>query len=264
MNLIYQYWDGKLQPGVTASVNAVKKYADRIGSEYIFEHNPRWQTNLGGYSTHYGAFKPIFEWGDKYENILFLDADVFPIEGLEENIFDHKNFDIGICTEPFQPKQRTITLGKITSERDELWAQRIKKLWDIDVPRTEENLIEVFNTGVVLYSSTGIEKFKSQFISFEEYVKGVSDLTSFYTCDQPYLHAMLFYKDLNLLQLDAGWNSYVHGTRDIHQPTRRLMDWRDENTKFVHCQFAGKYGLYEDLLHKIVNLPQDQWGWTWK
>ena len=38
-NIIYQYWQGNLKPGVIYSTKLMKEYADRIGAEYRFDHN---------------------------------------------------------------------------------------------------------------------------------------------------------------------------------------------------------------------------------
>ena len=101
--ILYQYWDGNDTSGNRAGVSAMKKYADTIGSEYLYEHNPRFVTNLGQYYPHYGSFKPIYDEKFKdYDYILFADTDVFPIDGLKENIFEQfyeTDFEIGICEE---------------------------------------------------------------------------------------------------------------------------------------------------------------------
>ena len=108
-NLIYQYWDGNLTPGCQAGVDRMRQYASDIGAEYLFEHNPRFVTNLGRFSPHYGSFKPIYdETFHKYDHVLFTDTDVFAVGGLKESVFENFNADIGICTEPFQPKQKPI------------------------------------------------------------------------------------------------------------------------------------------------------------
>jgi len=73
-NLIYQYWDGDLRPGCHTGSANLKAYAERIGAEYLFEHNPKFVTNLGTYSPHYGAFKPIYDQKfHAYDNVLFAD-----------------------------------------------------------------------------------------------------------------------------------------------------------------------------------------------
>jgi hypothetical protein len=266
---IYQFWDGNVRESALAGVKNMKSYAERIGADYKFENNPHWlkrdlKIDFGGYSAHFGAFKPVFnsEW-DSYDKILFADTDVFTIENLEENIFDHFHGEIGICEEHFQPKQRLITAGRITSKLDEKWAKLLEKNYGVKVPRTKENLVRVFNSGVVLYSKEGRIKAQKEFEKFDNYVAMIrsSGLHSFYASDQPFLHAMMFAKKFNVQEMDSGWNSYVHGTADIYQPKRRIVDHRTEKTKFVHCQFPGADNMNEEQLLKIVNLSRDKWDY---
>jgi len=206
MNLIYQYWDGDLRPGCHAGVANMGAYAERIGAEYLFEHNPRFVTNLGGYSPHYGAFKPIYDESfHKYDNVLFADTDVFAVDGLTESIFDGFDSDIGICTEPDQPVLRLKTAGRITSACDEVWASLVKSRWGATVPRTEDGLVKVYNSGVVLYSNAGLLNAADRFMPFDEYVSAINatGLPAFYTCDQPYLHLML--DRMDWVEMDGGW-----------------------------------------------------------
>lgn len=266
---IYQYWDGPVRESVHAGVRNMKAYADRIGADYLFEDNPNWlrqtmKMDFGQYSPHYGAFKPLYDsaW-DKYDKILFADTDVFAVDNLEENIFDAFHAEIGICEEPFQPQQRTITLGRITSEADNLWAKTVEAAYGVPMPRTEEGLVKVYNTGMVLYSAAGRKKAQSDFVEFDSYVKLIRDarLDSFYTCDQPYLHAMMFAKGFDVQIMDGGWNSYIHGTKDKINPQRRIMDWRNGNSKFVHCQFPGADDMDAEQLWKVVNLERKDWDY---
>ena len=268
MNLIYQYWDGDVRESCRAGVIAMQQYAERIGAEYIFEENPQFLKkhfgyNFGNYSPHYGAFKPIYDESfDKYDKILFVDTDVFPIEGLTQNIFDEFTGEIGICTEPEQPRIRTITKGRITSKQDEKWADMVKRIWDTDVPRTEDGLVEVFNTGMVLYSKQARVKAREEWVDPDLYVQLCKreGLDSFYNCDQPYLHAMMFVCDFDVQYMENGWNSYIHYARTVDREERYLCDWRNKSTKFVHVQFAGADNLDQRTHHRIVNLPQEKWN----
>ena len=265
-NIIYQFWDGNVRPSVKAGVENMKKYAEYIGADYVFEDNPQWikslGLNFGNYSAHYGAFKPL--WNKKYrdyDNILFCDTDIFTKDNIDENIFEQFNADIGICEEPFQPKQRTITLGRITSEQDNKWANMVKRHYNIEVPRTIDNLVKIYNTGVVLYSQAGAEHARTKWDKFQNYVNLVqkTGLDSFYTCDQPYLHTMMFATNMNIQFMDLKWNSYIHGTKDKIQPKRRIVDHRTSDTCFVHCQFPGADNMDAEQLWKMVNLPRHQW-----
>lgn len=266
-NLIYQYWDGPIRESVKAGVRAMTEYAARIGAAYIFEDNPQYvrkqlRKNFGSYSPHYGAFKPVFEKEfQDYDNLLFCDTDVFPVEGLNKNVFEEFVGEVGICTEPFQPKQRLITKGRITTQQDELWAKTVERAFRFKVPRTEEGLVKVYNSGMVLYSREGKEKAK-EWVSFGKYVnliKGTNGLDSFYTCDQPYLHAMIFANNMDVQEMNNKWNSYIHGTRDKNHPKRYIVDHRTADSCFVHCQFPGADDMNENQLLKVVNLPREKW-----
>lgn len=262
--LIYQYWDGKILEGVKAGSDAMKKYADRIGVDYLFEDNPRYRRDLGKYSPHYGQFKILEPQFDEYDKILFADTDVFPVEGLEENIFEQYDCEIGICTEPFQPKHRlTSSVGGICNANDERWAKILRIVLRIeDIPRTEDNLPKVYNSGVVLYSRAGIEKAKERFIPFKEYVKMMEGrgMPTFYTCDQPYLHAMLQYCDFDWVEMDNNWNCYVHyvGPAGL-DGKRKVNDTRTPDTKFVHIQLSAADHFDADKLWRITNLPEKDW-----
>jgi len=263
-NLIYQYWDGDILPGVKASVYNIKKYAFRIGAKYLFEMNPKFVTNLGSYSPHYGSFKPIYnENFHTYDNVLFLDTDIFAVEGLQDNIFENFKAEIGICTEPFQPKHRAKLTKFICGKADEQWASIVETHWKVKMPRTEEGLLKVYNSGVVMYSHKGLLKAREKFIPFIEYVNLIKSkkLISFYTADQNYLHAMLQVAKIDYIELDKEWNEFIHMYYPGSQTTKKeIRDPRTENTKFVHIQASGFSNFDEHKLWRITNLPQDNWN----
>ena len=266
-NLIYQYWDGNLVPGIEASVSNIAQYAKRIGADHLFEKNPRFVTNLGSYSPHYGSFKPIYDESfHEYDNVLFLDADIFAVDGLSENIFEGFEHDIGICTEPLQPNLRKQAVGRITSASDELWASTVRKKWNVDMPRNEQGLLKVYNSGVVLYSNKGLLNAKKKFVPFKEYVnliKATRGLETFYTADQNYIHAMLEVANMDWVELDNEWNSLVHWMRDPKTGKKELHDPKTKNTKFVHIQAAGISNYDVETHWKITNLPKDKWDFKW-
>ena len=262
-NLIYQYWDGNILPGCTAGSENMKRYAERIGADYLFEHNPKFVTNLGRYSPHYGSFKPIYDKNfHKYDNVLFTDTDVFSVDGLEENIFENFNAEIGICTEPFQPKQREKVPGMISKASDEKWGALMKSKWGKEMPRTPEGLLKVYNSGVVMYSKKGLISAKEKFVPFKEYVDLITKggVPSFYTADQNYLHAMLTVADMDYVELDNGWNSYVHQYHaDVSKQNISINDSRTKDTKFVHIQLRSADHWDAATQERITNLPQDKW-----
>lgn len=266
-NVIYQYWDGKVRQSVHAGVAAMKKYADYVGADYVFEDNPNWLrskvgADFGSYSPHYGAFKPL--WSKKYreyDNILFCDTDIFPVDGATDNIFEEFNGQLGICEELWQPIQRTRTKGRITSAKDDLWAKTVEEAYGFTVPRTEDGLVRIFNTGVVIYSQDGATHAREKWDRFVNYVNLIRSkpLDSFYTCDQPYLHTMMLATGMDVHYMDKKWNSFIQGTRDTHHDDRYIVDHRTPETCFVHAMFPGADDMNDEQLFRIVNNQPDLW-----
>lgn len=266
---IYQYWDGPPTPGNTAGSKAMKRYAESIGADYIYEDNPRFVTNLGQYSPHFGAFKPIYDKRfEQYDYILFADTDVFPIQDLSVNIFQYAvdtmpDFEIGICEEWQQPVMRKIhSSSPINNANDEKWVKLIESIWKgVSFPRTEDNLPRVFNSGVVLYSKSGVEKARDNFIPFIDYVRMIyqANLPSFYASDQVYLHAMLEVCKFKWFVMDYKWNSSVHYMPGTSGPNRPVNDLRND-PYFVHIQLGGADHFDEDTLLRITNLPVAEWN----
>ena len=265
-NLIYQFWDSEhynseMMSGVKASRKNIKQYADRIGADHLFEENPPFLHNKK-LALYYGSFNPIFrEEFHEYDNVLFLDADIHAVEGLEESIFDGFNSDIGLCVEPLQPKLRNETkVGKINRHQDELWAKHVEQRWNITLPRTKEGLLKVYNSGMMLYSNKGMVKAREKFIPFAEYIDyvlSIKGLLEFYAADQNYIHTTMLASNMDYVEMDKGWNTFVtYHERDA----QRVVYDQDENTKFVHIQFRGANHFSEEEIWKVVNLPVEEWG----
>lgn len=265
--LIYQYWDGSPTTGNSAGSAAMKKYAETIGSDYIYEDNPKFITTLGKYSPHYGAFKPILtNMSDGYDYILFADTDVFPVEHLSENIFEqfynYPKVEIGICEEWQQPEIRKKYPGPIDNINDEKWISWIQRKWaSIKMPRTETGLPTVYNSGVVVYSALGIQRFKKSYLDFETYVRGIlqSNLNDFYTGDQNYLNLMLQLGNFDYRVMDYKWNNSVHYTPGTSGTDRPVTDLR-VNPNFVHVQLRGADHFSAEKLSRIVNFPVTEWN----
>jgi hypothetical protein len=258
-NLIYQYWDGDhTRSGVVAGVKAMKRYADTIGAEYIFEANPKYANscgfNFGPYTPHYGAFKPILQGWD-YDNILFADTDVFPVHDLKQNIFEQNFAGIAVCRERWQTSNKPLHLR----EADKQWAKIVEKHYEIQIPKDELGNVIIYNSGVVLYSRYGIELAQKYFVRFDEYVNLVAGkLPVFYISDQPYLHAMLMKKGMQWSELNEDWNRYVHYLPETSDP-RPVNDTRTETTKFVHIQLRGADDWSEEKLWRVTNRPLEEW-----
>ena len=109
-NMIYQYWQGNLKPGVIYSTELMKKYADKIGAEYRFDHNKIIAGKKVNVPIYYEPANPLVDDSfDEYDNVALIDIDVYPKDNLEENLFKQlDDEDAGICTEPNQPHYREI------------------------------------------------------------------------------------------------------------------------------------------------------------
>ena len=263
-NLIYQVWCGTLTEEAKVSSKLMKQYADRIGAEYLLHTNP----NIA--SKRVNSDGPYWEWLNptiddsflEYDNVLVLDLDIFPVEGLEENIFEQDFEDVGACTEPFQGKQRsTITVGgHINKENDEKWAKVIKDTWNVTLPRDDDGHLKVYNAGVVIFSNEGMRKARD-WMPFQKYINLMKSrgLQRFYTVDQNYFHAMMFVNDIDFVEMNNGWNSQIHYIRGPLVDTNgNINDERNDDTKFVHVQMTG-HKWNEKHLYEITNLPKSEW-----
>ena len=267
-NLIYQYWDdsnpdGRVNPpGVNASKKSIKTYADRIGADHLFEYNPPYLHDRQ-FAVYYGSLNPIMR--DEfleYDNVLFLDADVHAVDGLEESIFDSFGADVGICTEPLQPKLRAATkVGMVNQQQDELWANHVERKWNMTLPRTKEGLLKVYNSGVIMYSNRGMITARQEFLPFSEYIDyilSICGLLSFYGADQNYIHTTLFASKTDFVELDNCWNTLI----TLHErDDKRVIFDRTPDTKFVHPMgLVGVHHYSEEQLWKLTNLPVEEWG----
>lgn len=265
-NLIYQYWDGDIPLGAIVSRKLMESYADKIGVDYLFEHNPRWVTKYGKVSHFFGHFKLIYDKRfDQYENILYVDSDIYPVDGLSDNIFHDCDGDIGICEETWQPQYRLKMKGHhISNIWDEKWFKAIHKKWKVSLPRTDDGLPKVFNAGVILYTRSGINKLKQSLVSVDNYIAYMRNegFRGFYISDQPYLHAMIFVCGLDICELSTDWNSLVHGyfTDGIKRKKKAVNDMRSPTTKFVHIQLSSADYFPECVLYNITNLPVKDWA----
>lgn len=256
--LIYQYWIGQMRSGVLASKANMEEYARRIGVEYRFDRNPNVASRRCDVPIYYECLNPLFDESFAgYDRVLSVDMDMFAVDGLTQNIFEEPIADVGICTEPHQPAYRATLTGQICKDRDEKWARIVRDKWAAEMPRNEQGLLKVYNTGVIVFTASAREKF-ARFAPFQEYIDAVRHLGKFYTIDQNYFHAMMV-KHLDYTELDNGWNSYVHYIGSPDDNPRPVNDMRTQDTKFVHIQLRGADDFDAETLSRITNLPRSEW-----
>jgi len=263
-NLIYQYWLGQRKDSANAGIENMKNYAESVGAEYIFQSNPKWAQQYVDIPQYYNAFEPVYnkDMFERFDKILFVDTDVFAVEGLEENIFDLDIGDIGICREKHKEETRGRGEGNINNRTDRLWNGYMVNKYGSSMPKNEDGHMKVFNSGVVLYTPEGREKARNNWKPFQEYVDHVrnSSLPRFYQIDQNYLHAMLTVADMNVTEMDDGWNTYIHYAGNAAEVPRPVFDGRDQWTaKFCHVQLRHADNHDAEWHHTIVNKPQSEW-----
>lgn len=261
-NIIYQYWKGPLKPGVQTSVKLMKSYAEKIGAEHRFDHNIDIASKIVNVPIYYEPANPLVDSSfDQYDNVALIDVDVFPIEDLEENIFEAHNIkDVGICSEPNQPYYREIyNVANITSKNDRKWANILKSKWNIDYSYDEKKRPMVYNTGVMLFSKQGLKKAKDTWPSFQEYVNVIrqAGLPKFYYLYQDYASAFIHMNGFEFESMHNGWNSYMHKVGS--KPNAKIGDTRTDESKFVHIMFRTADDWSEEALWDVTNKPVSEW-----
>lgn len=262
-NIIYQYWQGDLKPGVVYSSELIKKYAESIGAEYRFDHNKTIAGKLCSVPIYYEPANPLVDASfDDYDNVALIDIDVFPVENLKENLFDQiEGKDAAICTEPQQPFLRsTINVSDITYYNDMRWARLLKEAWNITYSYDEERRPMVYNTGVVVISKKGLKKMKTEWPSFQDYINLISQrgFPKFYKLFQDYFSAFIHMDGFEFNKMHNGWNSYMHKLRT--QPEATINDTRTEETKLVHIMFRTADDWPRETLWRITNSPIEEWN----
>lgn len=268
MNLIYQYWEGYLRKDHTLGSEVMKRYAERIGADYIFEHNPDFlrtffkaciksrQKAEGGHDeavAYLGALKPLFapEY-DKYDTILFVDLDVFPSEHLYDSIFDELgDAEIGIVPEFYDHP-----MGDHLKDRIRDWESRLNR---VGIEFSQYNDLPIaLNSGVVLYSKQArLRARKENWFDLPHYLELVKGLDPYFFTDQPYLQYMFHNQEVDLKYLDQKWNGHMFTQMRGHEDGTIVevehFDRRTPETNFTHFRCERPEQLTNDQILRIVH-----------
>ena len=264
--LIYQYWYGdKMEKQAEYGREAMEAYAKRIGAEYRFERNPTFFDGVCEQPVSFSCLMPVFnEEFHEYDAVLSLDLDIFPVEGLTENIFETDFGEMNLCQEEHMPALKK-KYGGSTRNRGiaahEAWSARVKEIYGVDMPKNDEGLYKIYNSGLVLYSKEGMKKAKEQFKPIQEFIDNFRPhfKPKLFWRDQAYIHAMFGICDMDCRELDVGWNTQIHYMPNTKAPNRPVVDCRNDNTKFVHVQLSGSGEWDKDKIWRVVNLPVNEW-----
>lgn len=265
---IYQYWYGsKPRASALAGSENMKNYAERIGAEYIFAHDPPYYgPSCNGLERKYSALRPIYD--DeflKYDKVLYVDLDVFATDNWTENIFEEDIKHIGICEEPLQPYLRTLNNvaanSSISNQNDNKVSNVLKNKYGKELLREEKFPFapRVFNSGVVLFTREGLIAAREKFIPPGKHIQlyQQNGISGFYLSDQNYYRAMMVVSDVDFKIMDYKWNSQIHYVRGNEL---KVADGRTALTNFVHVQISGADSMDADAHRRMVNLPVSEWN----
>lgn len=256
-NLIYQFWSGDVPYYAKASAEKIKEYSKYVGAEHKVYLNDDFVKTKN--SHYHNCFRPILDTSfHEYDNVLFLDMDIFPVENIKDNIFETEVNGIGMVEEWHQPELRYNSSGPICGSNDEEWARRLKTHYNIELPRNEKKQLKVFNSGAVYYTQEALQIAYEKFPELNDYQNKMQGMNRFYSLDQNYLGAMAFLKHTEFTQLDNKWNSQIHflgqgNPRPVHSNIT-------EDTQLVHIQLRGRDSLTDKKIYDIVNKPSNEWA----
>lgn len=224
-NLIYQVYTGNKFKLYNHCTDSVKRYAERIGADYIIQTIPELRIapnpfmnerdgKAGGWKKH--GYLPIFEkenvfnYFNKYDKCCVIDADIF-IKNSAPDIFDNISpYDtVGSVYECDLPITNTYA-NKIYGYSMVLdkYNENENLAWEIK-PNTG---YEFFNSGVMLYDSKNMKKclngmtpkqFLNQ-IELEDFINGRGQLK--FQTDQLTLNYWFKRNKIKVRHLDWKWN----------------------------------------------------------
>jgi len=260
-NLIYQYWIGpSMEKCAEYGIECMKAYAKKIGAEYVFERNPKFFNGKCSEPAAFNSFQPVFneEFHD-YDAVLTLDTDIFPVDGIEENIFESNLAEMNICEEIHMPALKKQTGGYDVQEK---WSKEVEKYYGVTLPKNSDGLYKIYNGGLAIYTKEGMRKGKElmkPIQPFMDYFRPKFGRKLFWR-DQAYVHAMFVASGLTTKELDVKWNTQIHWKPNTNGPKRPVIDIRNEDTKFIHLQLSGSSGWDKQKIWEAVNLPVSMWS----
>ena len=259
--LIYQYWTGPtIEPCGQYGIECMKQYADRIGADYIFDRDPTYFNGICSEPVAFSSFIPVFdEKYHKYDAVLTLDTDIFPVDGLDVNIFEQDLAEMNICEEVHMPKLKSQVN---TYNQQKEWSEEVERYCGITMPKNSDGLFKIYNGGLALYTQEGMIKGKERLKPIQPFIDHFRRRFSrklFYR-DQAYVHAMFCSNLLTTKELDVSWNTQIHWMPNTRGKKRPVVDIRNENTKFVHLQLTGSGSWDKQMIREAVNLPVNQWS----
>lgn len=235
--LIFQYYVGSktLPKWANESVQRFKHYAKLHGADY-------WFTPSSSFSPECHYFEHLRLMYDenfsKYDQILYVDVDVI-VERFEDNIFDCQIADIGMVPEYRAPGMNAPPVFALDSYF--VTYRDLAKRFDLPVvqPHSVESKYLMFNSGVILWSRSGLDKARSKFLDWKKWHHQVPGQ---FGLDQPYMNGQVT-KHLDYTELPLKWNCFPAFRFDPgHEP---------KDAVFVH--YTGGKKKYIEQIYRSFN-----------
>ena len=261
-NLIYQTYTGKLPDHARMSAVSFKRYADNIGAEYVFRHNPNYISRSKWYAFWYNQVAPFLDnTFDDYDKVLFVSADTIARErNSYNNIFDLDIEDVALSETPplfriFNRKIKNDT-QHLKVQQEELWVDYLYNKHFINIERFESGELKKYLTNMMLFSKTGREKVKRNFLNFDDYVVNLvkselklSNINKYFNIN---LMNPIFKK--TILD-DTLWSATVSYEPLLDTATKagRIFKRYHEDTNFIYLNFLDNFTLSEREIRDRLN-----------
>lgn len=161
-NLILQHYDGPMSEVAKLSTANIAKYAEKIGVEYKLIRGrpfmPKVQFHGKKAQTNQKLVVLSDQW-DGYDDVVMLDADMFTVKGLKENIFDQKG--IGICPDHVQQNawaRMQNRFPQFSTGRHAYWSGSVYKLTKAQRKEMRRHMVpfEIQQIGNTVFADEGI------------------------------------------------------------------------------------------------------------
>lgn len=204
------------------TIKAMQKYADKCDADFFIQKTP-----VVNYANFYFEKFYFIDLLEKYERVLYLDADVL-ITPKAENVFEKYSDTTKFYA--YNETDHTETMDRDPYVNPLIFDQ---PYWPFD----EKGKRQYFNAGVFLVSKINKEKFEN----FKN-IPNINGIMSF--GDQTYLNYMVVKNKINFESLDYSFNRMHLGNKDYEN--------KRYDSNFIHYAGPDVYG--NGNKHETINL----------
>ena len=154
-NIIMQHYEGSNKPEeILASIENIKRYADKCNAEYLLLDGYPFNKNLNFICQKLAVLNEEY---DEYDNIVIVDTDMYERKGQTENIFDVQGIGMHNELQSQLHKKLVARYPLLTFINGPYWGGAIWKFTREERQKLRKNIIEsemiIFNND---YNDEGI------------------------------------------------------------------------------------------------------------